>query len=398
MKVISIVCELGVKYKYPQPLDCAEILANNCHYKIVFHGRQEDSVFDWNSNRGFSLDLSINPTSGLIATVSSIFACLCRNEPSVVICFSPSSLSAALLFKVWRYFRREAISVCYYSLELERPSIYFKSGCRLSWLLFLLPLGRIVTFTTGSCRAKILEKWFVLPAEPITIMNCALLRQSSKVSLSRQLYTESIPTQNSTTTDIDVVSLVCAGGLSKLNCIFEILDSLYLLPENFVLNLVGPISAELSDMFSYSYLDLQRSKRIIYHGEVAGSREDLILFLSQFTIGIALKNHCYSGSNMNDVLYTPNKVFDYVAAGIPSLVSENPETSNLASLGCSFLLNQHKHDPQEIASAFLCLHNDLASYQKETRRAFAQVLNYDLQAKPLIAFVKSSLLGESKIS
>jgi hypothetical protein len=391
MKVISIVCELGVRFKYPHPLDCAEVLANSCHDKIVFHGRPEDSVFDWNSNRGFTLDLSINATSGLIKTVRSVFACLCRNAPSVVVCFSPSSLSAALLFKAWRYLRSETVSICYYALELEKPSFNFKAGGRLSWLLFLLPLAKIVTFTTGPCRAKVLRNWFALSVEPTAIMNCALLRQASKVSHSHKLESARNPGQIRTTPETDVVSLVCAGGLSKLNCIYEILDSLYLLPEYFVLNLIGPISAHLLESLSNSYLDLQRSKRIIYHGEVQGSREELIVFLSQFTIGIALKNPAYSGSNINDVLYTPTKVFDYIAAGIPSLVTENPETSILASLGCSLLLNQHRHEHHEIASAFLCLHDELASYQEVTRRAFVQVLNYDLQATPLISFVKASL-------
>jgi len=391
MKVVSIVCELGVKFVYPQPLDCSEVLAKNCHDKVVFHGKYQNGVLDWNSDRGFSLDLSINASSGLIRKVRSIFACIFRHQPSVIVCFSPSSLSAALLFKAWRYLRREAVSICYYSLELEKPSFKFRSGGRLSWLLFLLPLGRIVAFTTGSCRAKILKQWFILPAEPTAIMNCALLRQASKVSQSRQIDTDNNAIQDRSTPTSDVVSLVCAGGLSKLNCIYEILDSLYLLPEYFVLNLVGPIGPLLLEVIGTSYLDLQRSRRIIYHGEVQGSREDLIVFLSRFTIGIALKNPAYSGSNINDVLYTPNKVFDYVAAGLPSLVTNNPETSILASLGCSLLLNQQSHDSQSIANSFLCLHNELTSYQEATSRAFANELNYDLQAKPIVAFVKSSL-------
>jgi hypothetical protein len=396
MKTVSIVCELGMRYKYPQPLDIAEILAAKSASNVILHGRDESDVINWNSARGFEIDLSIPASSGTIKTLTAFINRLLLTSPSVVICFSPLSLLAASVFKVFQAINGKTICLAYYSLELEKPSIFLQAGGRLAWLLFLLSLNKTKVFVTGSARAKVLRKWFFLPQEPVSILNCALLRQGSLDSNIDPAHQAIDLAGDQPSLPDPIVSIVCAGGLSRLNCIYEILDSLSYLPDHFILHLVGPITSALIDELNHDYHIPFSAGRIVYHGEVHGSRDCLVDFLARFSIGIALKNPMYSKNNMNDILYTPNKVFDYVAAGLPSLVTANPDTSFLAEVGCSSILDQNNHTPQEIAKALKDISKDIIGFRSRTRHAFMDTLNYDFQSSPLISFVNSTM-GSSDV-
>jgi hypothetical protein len=385
MKIVSIICELGMKYKYPHPLDLAEILARNPRLDIAVHGKFEQDLETWNSGRGFQLILDVRNSSllGLFDTLKSLWL----RRPAVIVCFSPMSLLASCIYKL-NFFSEFRTHIYYYCLELEKPSISFKKSGRLAFLLYLLRYSASCVYTTGPCRANVLKIWYGLRKTPNVILNAALLSSTRKqvVSIANEGRLSAVRVACNVPGNFIVA---CAGGLTPLNYIFDIVSAFSLLPSNYKLELLGPVNpALLRDLADKNPL-LFNHGRVRYIGCIEGPRSDLISYLNSANMGIALKNPCLDSGNANDKLYTPNKVFDYIAAGIPFICSLNPDTSDLSVSGCCILLGSGDTTPSSIAKAICTISDRSKSFSENARKAYISKLNYEFQAADLVGEILS---------
>ncbi len=110
-------------------------------------------------------------------------------------------------------------------------------------------------------------------------------------------------------------------------------------------------------------LDLQ--DRVTFMGPVKWER--MIACTMMADIGVSLD----SGSCPNYLYSLPNKIFDYMNAGLAVIATDLPEVSGVInSSGCGIIINNN--DPQEIADAIKRLKNDrdlLLSLKKNSVKA-----------------------------
>lgn len=95
-------------------------------------------------------------------------------------------------------------------------------------------------------------------------------------------------------------------------------------------------------------------------------------------------------TNINYRLSLPNKLFDYIHAGIPVLTSRLPELEKIITthqLG-DFIPDHH---PKHIAASIrklLADHNTLQLYKENARKA-SQILNWENEQKYLLSFIST---------
>lgn len=120
-------------------------------------------------------------------------------------------------------------------------------------------------------------------------------------------------------------------------------------------------------------------KRVLFHPRV--EQADLAAFTTDATLGLIP----YRATSLNTRLCTPNKLFEYVAAGVPILASDLPELRRIIS-GYGIGTVGPVEDPaalgQRIASA-LGDADRLASWRAATVRA-AEELCWEVEEKKLV--------------
>jgi len=105
--------------------------------------------------------------------------------------------------------------------------------------------------------------------------------------------------------------------------------------------------------------------------------------LSEATVGVVL----FLPTIFNNIVALPNKLFDYMGAGVPVVASNFPEIRKIVKgSGCGFLVDTTK--PGEIAAAIVKLISDpelAASLGRRGHRAVMEHYNWESQEERLLA-------------
>jgi glycosyltransferase involved in cell wall biosynthesis len=119
--------------------------------------------------------------------------------------------------------------------------------------------------------------------------------------------------------------------------------------------------------------------------------EEVTLYASTADLGIApIENVCLSY-----YYSSPNKVFEYMSAGLPVVGSSFPELRKIIEsyhLGRTF----DPDDPEDIAKAINDVLSDSGRYEQMKRNAIeaAKIFNWENESKKLLAFYRS--LGKER--
>ena len=157
-----------------------------------------------------------------------------------------------------------------------------------------------LVFAANPERARLMKSAFGLRKRPIAILNIPIYQNPGIVKAS-------IDIRN------DEVKLVYEGFIVFSRFVDLLINSLEYLPENFKLIIIGdgPDVVKMKDLInSKSY-----KKRIDYMGRIDGRL--IIPTLSDCHIGFV----GYPFTNLNNKYCSPNKIYEYPAAGIPFVSS-----------------------------------------------------------------------------
>ncbi len=310
-KRIGIFCEAGCRYKYPHPLDLAELAARSGAGQAFVFGPEDEKVVQWNSGRGFAYKALVsaelvkkNPSLSNIVFTTKAIPELFKLDAVVV-----TTTVTLLIGLISRVLGKQTV---YYAFELMVPG---RPGSgRYSVFQLLLRYMNISVYTTGRPRSRMLKKAL------------ALKRTPKAVDCSALLETASSPTPGNVTLREWAESHIGArprllvalnAGLTESRCLDLVLETAAQLPKDIVFAMNGPISRIWLDRLNVVGA---RSGNCLYYGEVEGSRMDLINFLRGADIGLVLQKS-RRADILNDRLYTPNKLFDFIAAGVPVICS-----------------------------------------------------------------------------
>jgi hypothetical protein len=306
---IVIISDVGVKFGYTQNTDLAEILARRgCEAEVLMPATKD--LAEWNHGRGFRFTFVSEPALRLPGWSNVHFLAhalwLCRDADVIVITLPPSLLVGLVYNVLWR--RR----VAYYAVEL----ILFgaKHGGAYTLLQRLLRWSSIKVFTTGRHRSWALGRVLGLEPRPGAVSIAALRDTTAIVTYHDRPLAERVRQMAGAP---DAIVVMLNGALNEVNCLDLILEAEIPASSGVLIGMLGTLKQPWRDRVAAAR---KRTGNYIHVGEIHGNRYDLIAALRGSDIGLVIKRHGPE-QTINDRLYTPTKLYDFIAAGVPTICS-----------------------------------------------------------------------------
>ena len=176
--------------------------------------------------------------------------------------------------------------------------------------------------------------------------------------------------------------IIYQGVLNKDRGLEELIIAMQWL-ENYSLVIIG--KGDLEQSLKQLVNELNLSARIVFLGLLKPS--ELRMVTPKALVGVSIEKP----SNPNYIMCLPNKLFDYIQAGIPVVAYPHPEIKNIIdTYECGTYI--HSHDPQQMA---LQLKNIIASKSinewKEASRKASLVLNWESEKEILMSWFEEAL-------
>jgi len=180
----------------------------------------------------------------------------------------------------------------------------------------------------------------------------------------------------------DYKVVIYQGGLHAFRGIKNVIRAMKFLDKNIVLVLIGDGSVRGDLEREVAELDLKN--RVKFTGWV--SSQSLLALTQQSDLGLVPTENICLGYYYS----LPNKIFEYIAAGIPLAVSNLPELEKIIKeykIGETF----NPADPKDIARAIQFVLQDRSHYQvlKKNVVEARKILNWDKEKQKLLDLYKN---------
>jgi len=266
----------------------------------------------------------------------------------------------------------------YYSIELEliqdaRTRIFSR------YLKHHIKDADMV-ISTGQGRAEVMKNKFKLSSLPLVIENCLLYYESRKDKGLRKILEER--------GDKADFVVIYQGGLNSDRCILEMIRSVEFWNINAVLVITGYGDKEYIREIEQEIKKDKFKHKVFYLGWIPGSRENLLRLTCGADLGFAF--HRWRDLNLAYATYwTPTKIYDYLACGLPMVVSDNPSLEFIQGEGLGLCVNPER--PNDIANAINKILGNHLLYKgmaKISKTLFYEKYNYQKQVKPFMGELK----------
>jgi glycosyltransferase involved in cell wall biosynthesis len=220
----------------------------------------------------------------------------------------------------------------------------------------------------NSSIAEELKRRYSLSSNPRVIYNIPLTTSAAGSNIRRKTS--------------DKINLVYCGRYEASRGLPELIEAMQYLPESYELHLQGYGSLEFALKEQAKKLGLEH--RIHFRSPV--KKEQIVESLKFADVGVI----AYQPVNLNNLYCTPNKLFEYIAAGLAIVASDVPELRKIVEkYHLGYLFNPY--EPKDIASAIRKISSEkLPGLQKNARDA-AAVLNWKNEEKKLFAIYEEVL-------
>ncbi|MEM8901106.1 MAG: glycosyltransferase [Bacteroidota bacterium] len=269
--------------------------------------------------------------------------------------------------------RLKSIPLVYDSHEYftEVPELIERRGTRAIWLR--------------------LEKWLLPKADLMYTVNHSISRiyvekYDREVGVIRNLPTKKeLPEikKYESPTLIYQGALNVGRGLELMVATMEFL-------EEFQLVIIG--KGDIGEQLAEEVEGLAWKERIFLKGFVPF--EKLAEITPQAHIGLSIEED--RGGNYHYA--SPNKVYDYLQAGIPVIVSDLPEMRKLVlEYDCGLVLRNDERTPKKLAEVIRSFWENQKMYWEKTQNALtaAETLIWENEQKQLLAYYQSALAASS---
>ena len=288
-----------------------------------------------------------------------------RNKPGDIYqCHDLDTLPLGYMAK-----RRYGGRLVYDAHELTTELAYISRLERMGWRVlerFLIRRADEV-ITTGTYRAEYLAKKYRVAA-PTVILNCPPLPAA-------EAYNRALREKLGLTDDTVPIILYQGGfirgrGLDKL-----VLAAAHLDRGVLVLMGWGDLEAELRSLVKKKGLE----QRVYFTEPVAPDR--VVYYCMSASVGVVI----YLRTSLNNYYATPNKLYEYISAGLPVVSSDFPALKEVVEgygLGCTF----DPEKPESIAAAINRVLADEQRYDTMKRNALeaARIFNWENESRKLL--------------
>ncbi|MAT40658.1 MAG: hypothetical protein CL946_13760 [Ectothiorhodospiraceae bacterium] len=190
-------------------------------------------------------------------------------------------------------------------------------------------------------RARIYREEYGAPAEPLVVRN---------IPPNVYEYAESDALRERLGLDGSAVIVLYQGLLTESRCIRELTEAVRHLPEEFQLALLGGIAEDYRQAIERIISQYGLQKRVHLMGSVP--YEELYPLTCSAYIGCLL----YRDTTMNNRYAAPNKLYEYLFAGLPLVASDVPGLRDaVPGFNCAKWCNPE--EPESIAQAIAAATN-----------------------------------------
>lgn len=159
----------------------------------------------------------------------------------------------------------------------------------------------------------------------------------------------------------DDLLLLYQGGLNPERGLEECIQAVAMLPKTFKLVLIGDgrLKGYLEELVNH----LQLEDRVFFFGQVPS--EQLLWYTCQADVGLVV----YKNTSLNNYYSTPNKIFEYLLAGIPTVASDHPGKRLVAEEGTGVCVEE---TPEGIKDGILDVVAQMEMYRERCREKRSQ--------------------------
>ncbi len=179
------------------------------------------------------------------------------------------------------------------------------------------------------------------------------------------------------------IVILQGAGINVQRGAEELVEAFQYLDDNYLLLIIG--SGDVIHQLKENTIKLQLQNKVKFIDKIPAS--ELRHYTSNANLGVTIDKD----SNMNYHFSLPNKVFDYMHAGIPILATKLPEIENLISkyhIG-TFIEN---HEPQHIAQQIRSFINSDKYLEYKSNTVIAAIENnWKTEKQKLINLLKASV-------
>ncbi len=229
-------------------------------------------------------------------------------------------------------------------------------------------------------RAKIFQKDAKLASLPEIVIN-APLRHITLPSPSNRLL--DVLKEKDAPPESKIV--LFHGSIGKSHCIFEVVKSMNIWPIDSCFVLLGYCNSDYKEKILQSAKNNRVADRVIFLSPVPYSK--ISAYICAVHVGLGL----IQPININFKHYpgASNKLFQYMAAGIPFVTNDNPEFRNLfASFGTFFA---DPNSPESIGKAVSMALQNKNRPNEPARQAHLTRYNYETQFQPVLEYIKKKI-------
>jgi glycosyltransferase involved in cell wall biosynthesis len=210
-------------------------------------------------------------------------------------------------------------------------------------------------------------------AQPTVIMNCPVIMDRLNISKDNLL-------RQSLGIDKEIPIILYHGGFSPNRGLQNLVNAALHLKRGIIVFMGwGKIEQELRDLVETNGV----GDKVKFAKPVP--QENLLNFAQSANLGVIP----YQAVGLNNYYTTPNKLFEYLAAGLPVVGSHFPELSKIIkewNLGKTF----NPDDPKDIAEAIMDVLEDKNRYEQMKKNAVkaSNVFNWENESKKLSEIYK----------
>jgi len=152
--------------------------------------------------------------------------------------------------------------------------------------------------------------------------------------------------------------LLYQGGLDPYRGLEEIISAMNYLPSHFKLILIG--DGRIKENLYQLVREENLLNRVFFHDKVPSNK--ILSYTKQADIGLVM----YKNKSKNNYFSTPNKIFEYLLAGIPTVASNHPGKSYIVKNNQTGICTEET--PEKIAEAVLEIYNNYDFYKNNCLR------------------------------
>ncbi len=261
----------------------------------------------------------------------------------------------------------------------DLPNMSVPTWWRLLERTLIHRSDRVITVSLP--RAQILRDRYRLKRSPVVLHNCPFFRKISRTDILKKFIGNH--------GNFDLKIALYQGSISPDRGLEKLIDAGAYCQDDIVIIIMGfsQIPGYVDDLKSYTE-KRGLAQKVMFHDPVPQS--DILSYTASADVGVVI----YQNTDLNSYYCAPNKLYEYLMAGLPVVACDFPGVRSIVS-GQDLGVLMDPADPKSIGNKInlLCGNENIYTrIQQNVTQSAAERFSWEQEAKSLISLYNSLLV------